>query len=219
MSEEIIYPVDMSKAGKNAYYHHCNQRGQSVSFAVCLHTIAAIDENRVKEDQFIDCQVACKNGLCEARRMRRQELDAGHALFYKERTNINPANTRSEKEAQEKALCASSGKYDLTSASFARGWNQVGSSTRSSESAPAKPVRKPVAAPAPKPVEKPSGYVEQDFSKLVNTIASEKPIEKPAVLVEPVTPDPKPAAPQTADKPMPGETPLQFARRRAAMKG
>lgn len=216
MSEEIIYPVESSKSGKNAFYHHCDHRGQSASYAVCLHTLDAIDEGRIKEDQFTDCQAACKTGMCEARRMRRKELDAGHALYFKERTNINPANKRSEKEAQEQALCASSGKYDLTNPSFARGWNQVGS-TKSSEPSIPKQPRKPVSVAVPKPVEKPSGYIEQDFAKLVNTVASEKPTEKPAVLVEPEV---TPTKPVFDDKPLPGETPLQFARRRAAaMKG
>lgn len=208
MSDEVIHPVKMSMSGKNAYYHHCNHRGQAVSYAVCLNTLSAIDERRIKEDQFTDCQAACKAGACEARQMRKQELDADRALFFKERTNINPANTRSEKEAQDKALAVSSGKYDLTNPSFARGWNQVGSSKQKPVSTP---TPKPAVAPSPKPVEKSSGYIEQDFSKLVNTIATEKPVERPAPEAKPVVFD---------DKPLPGETPLQFARRRAAaMKG
>ena len=59
MSDEVIHPVKMSMSGKNAYYHHCNHRGQAVSYAVCLHTLSAIDESRINEGQFTDCQAAC----------------------------------------------------------------------------------------------------------------------------------------------------------------
>lgn len=219
MSEELIYPVEASKSGKNAYYHRCDVRDQAVNYAVCLFTLEAIEEGRIKEDQFSDCQGGCKNGTCDAIRMRRQEKKAGHALFYKERILVNPANTRSEAEARANALVASSGKYDLTNESFARGWAQVGSKLNKPDSAP-RPVRvaqpKPVAAPAS--VEK-SDYIEQDFSKVVNAIAESENTTKPA------TPEPKPVVSESKpvvfdDKPMPGETPLQFARRRAAaMKG
>lgn len=203
-SEDQLYPVEKSMSGKNAFYHFCDVLGNQQSYAVCMHTIKAIEEDRVKSDQFVDCQRACTHDTCPAKAMRAEERAAGHALYYKERTNLNPVNTRPEKEAQANALIVSSGKYDMNNPSYARGWAQVGQKLGKEDGGKTithKPAFKnPPLAPAKK-----SGYVEEGMADLVNVLMKDQPkkAESPS--------------PATTIKPMPGETPIEFAKRRAAM--
>lgn len=217
MSEDAelidIWPVEKSKSGTNAFYHFCHIRGCQQNYGVCMHIIAAIDEDRIGKDSFVDCQRACTRGDCEAKKMRADEINAGHALYYKERTNLNPVNTRPERDAQNNALVVSSGKYDMSNPSFARGWNMAGGGSEKSGKAPTSKntsggTNTPVKSNPPKPK---SGFIEAGMADLVNAIAAEQP--------KPATP-PKPAAapsPAAAIKPNPGETPIEFARRRAQL--
>ncbi|SUE95833.1 Uncharacterised protein [Ectopseudomonas mendocina] len=204
-SEDQLYPVEKSMSGKNAFYHFCDVRGNQQSYAVCMHTVKAIEENRVKSDQFIECQRACTHDTCPAKAMRAEERAAGHALYYKERIDVNPANTRSEAEAQANALTVSSGKYDMNNPSYARGWAQVGYKLGKDD--PSKPIKHKPAfknPPAPSPAKK-SGYVEEGMADLVNELMKDQPKKAQS------------PSPTTAIKPMPGETPIEFAKRRAAM--
>lgn len=208
MSEttEIIYPVSHSIRGDNAHYHFCHIRGAQQNYAVCLNILKAMDENRLGEGQFVDCQRACTRDDCDAKKKRAEEAAAGKALYYKPRVNVNPANTRSHEEAQAAALSVSSGKYDLNNPSYARGWAQVGSTKKSNQ----EPARKINHKPAFKsPPEKPkTGYVTESGADLVNVLMQEQPAKKP-----------EPSAPSVSIKPEPGESPLAFAKRRAqAMK-
>lgn len=203
-SEDQLYPVEKSMSGKNAYYHFCDVRGAQASYAVCMHTIAAIEENRMKSDQFIECQRACTHNTCPAKAMRAEEKAAGRALYFKERVNVNPGNTRTEKEAQENALSVSSGKYDMSNPSYARGWAQAGQKT-SKEDGGKTIIHKPAFKNPPAPAKK-AGYVEEGMAELVNELMKEQPKK--------AAPSPSPAA---VIKPMPGETPIEFAKRRAAM--
>jgi hypothetical protein len=203
MSEqaEIIHPLKDSMSGRNAFYHFCDTRGAHASYAVCLHTITAIEENRIKSDQFIECQRACTHDTCPAKKMRAEEKAAGKALYFKERTNINPANTRSETEAQASALSVSSGKYDLNNPSYARGWAQVGSTKKSDQESGRKAVQHKPAFKNPAQKPKPAdGYVTEGMADLVNVLMKEEKKPSPAPL---------------ALKPEPGESPLAFAKRRA----
>lgn len=211
-----IFPPERSRSGTNAHYHFCHIRGGQQNYGVCLFILEANDQGRLDADSFIDCQRACTRGDCEARKMQEEEKKAGRALYYKPRTNINPANTRSEKEAQESALTVSSGKYDMTNDSFARGWAQVGAKlgkpqsddgkTKSTSSSSS--IKPPRAVP-PKPK---TAYIEEGFADLVNVIASDKPKATPSL-----SPSPSPAPTKESIKPLPGETPIEFARRRAAL--
>jgi len=219
MSEEIAehYPPSKSCSGSNAYYHFCHIRGGQQNYGVCMHIIKAIEEDRIGSDSFVDCQRACTRDDCQAKKMRAEEIAAGRALYYKERTNINPSNKRSEREAQEGALIVSSGKYDMTNPSFARGWNAVGAASKSKIDSPAVSKTRPLPSPTsqPKPQKK-SGFVEESMADLVNVIARES---KAQAAVQPSSrkKEPDPAAPSaqtTTIKPLPGETPVEFARRR-----
>lgn len=198
-----VYPITASEGGNNAHYHFCAIRGASQNYAVCLHILKAREEDRIKKDEFVDCQRACLRNDCDAMTMREAERAAGHALYYTPRIVRNPMNgTRTTEEAQRDALKVRSHNYDMSNASYARGWAMAGGDKPLPSAG--KPSVKPIAKPAAK---KKSGYIEEGFADVVNAISADKPIT--------------PAKPATeALKPLPGETPLQFAKRRAqAMKG
>lgn len=210
-----LYPVEFSRSGSNAHYHFCPIRGCQQSYGVCMHILDAIKEDRLTKDSFVDCQRAYLRDDCEAKRMRAEEIAANRSIYYKPRTNLNPVNTRPERDAQDKALVISSGKYDMSNPSFARGWNMAGGDSEKSgrpinkaPSGGARPAPPKAAPPKPK-----SGFIEESMADLVNVIASEKPKAAEA--------KPKAAAPASTPtqtiKPNPGETPLEFARRRAAI--
>lgn len=206
VSEDQLYPVEKSMSGKNAFYHFCDVRGAHASYAVCMHTIKAIEENRIKSDQFIECQRACTHDTCPAKAMRAEERAAGHALYYKERTNLNPVNTRPEKEAQANALIVSSGKYDMNNPSYARGWAQVGQKLGKENDGKTITHKPAFKNPPPAPAKK-TGYVEEGMADLVNELMKEQPKQAPSSTTTTTT----------TIKPMPGETPIEFAKRRAAL--
>ncbi len=81
LTKEI--PIQLSMAGYNAYYHHCNVYQGRSSYAVCQHTIDAVSEGRVQLRS--ECQNAVLNGTCPAIKMREQEREAGKALFFIDR--------------------------------------------------------------------------------------------------------------------------------------
>lgn len=199
-----VHPVEASRSGKNAYYHFCDIRGAKQNYSVCLHILKARDEDRIHRDDFVDCQRACLRGECEALKMRAQEKAAGRALFYTPRVERNPANTRTSEEAQRDAMKVRTHSFDMSNAGYARGWAMAGGE---------KPVTagEQGARPAPKkskPAKPKTGYTEANYADLVNAIASES--------ASKATPAP---APQSQPmKPLPGETPLQFAKRRAQAK-
>jgi len=202
--QELIYPIEKSASGKNAYFHFCDIRGSKPSYAVCLHIIKAREEGRTQGEDFADCARACNRGECNAFKMRAEEIAAGRSLYYIERTNINPANTRSEKEAQEQALLVGEkGKYDANNPSYVRGWNSVKGTKTSDLPSPV-----PEAAYVPKPMKaakpKPAAVASPSMADVLN------------VMIEDAT-KPKPAPAPTVIKPQPGETPMEFARRRAAI--
>lgn len=210
-----IHPVEASRSGGNAFYHFCHIRGAQQNYGLCMHILTAMDERRLGNDSFVDCQRACTRGDCEAKKMRAEEEAAGVALYFKPRTNINPANSRPEKEAQDKALIVSSGKYDMSNASYARGWHMAGGESQKSGDRPKAPASKNISGGAARPVKptppKPkSGFIEEGMADLVNALATEKP--KPAAPPKAAEP-----SPTSTIKPNPGETPLEFARRRAQL--
>lgn len=197
-----VHPVDASMSGMNSHYMFCDVRGQQVSYAVCRHTLRLIQEERLNNTTCVECQRAHVHDECIAKKMYAEELAAGHALYFKPRSR---AITHGETvKREDSSQVRSTGKYDMTNPSFARGWAMAGG-----ERKPVAPAAETKRRPAPPKPEKPkSGFVEQDMAAIVNVIAAEQP--KPAE---------KPAAPSPASsiKPMPGETPIEFARRRAAM--
>lgn len=203
---ELIYPVDQSKSGRNSYYQFCDYRQQQASYAVCLHTLDAIEENRLASDRFVECQRAYCHDECPAKVLRAQEVAAKRALFFIPRREIEAFTAKATSDDGSK----STGLYDLNNESYARGWAQVGGKIHGEP-------RKARPAYVPPPVEKKPGFVQMDGAAIVNQISKEDRAKKAE------QPKPQPAAtaapaPEASLKPLPGESPLEFVRRRNKLK-
>lgn len=82
-----IFPITASVDGKrNAFTHACAFVGHSRHYATCLHIA---DAEKPKSEHFktlyADCLTAVRKGQCPAVDMRAKEIEAGKALYFKER--------------------------------------------------------------------------------------------------------------------------------------
>lgn len=78
-------PISDSANGKtNAHSHYCDVVMHSKNYAVCLHLIDERKSGRL-ETLYADCSVAIGKKRCPALAMRKQEVEAGHAIYFKER--------------------------------------------------------------------------------------------------------------------------------------
>jgi NAD-dependent dihydropyrimidine dehydrogenase PreA subunit len=205
-----ILPVEASMSGRNAFYQFCDARQQQVNYAVCLHTLKAIEEDRLARDQFTDCQRYYCHNTCPAKGMREEERKAGHALYFKERPR-HVYESAKKQAAVDGAV--SSGKYDMSNPSYARGWAIGGREGYSTD----KPIPK---RQAPRPTRnigpiKKSGFVEEGMADVVNVLMKEHAENKAAPTP---TVAATPAADQSSTRPLPGESTADFIKRRAAMK-
>lgn len=132
-----ILPPESSMAGTNTCYCHCQALNKRSNYGVCLFTLKAYEEGKLREDS--DCYSVINCGNCEARRYRQQERDAGRALFFKKR-EIPVAVVSDKKETQ----------FDRNSDSYKRGWARAGST---SVSTPVRSAANPTVT-APKPIKK-----------------------------------------------------------------
>ncbi|UIS24616.1 hypothetical protein S21ZY_054 [Pseudomonas phage ZY21] len=207
-----LMPVEQSMSGRNATYYFCEQRGQSVSYAVCLHTLRRIEANDLPAEIAVECQRGYCHNNCPAKVMKAEEIAAGHALYWKpmRRCITDPVATE-----ERKTGAVSSGKYDMSDPGYARGWAIGGGPGEVRE-------QKKRVPPAPRPAPKPkSGFVEEGMADVVNVLMKENAEKKAAP-----TPAPKPKAEAvatptvdlTSTRPLPGESTADFIKRRAAMK-
>lgn len=82
-----IIPITASPDGRrNAFTHGCKHVGQTRHYASCLH-ISNPDSEKSEYFQtlYSDCIQAVRKGLCPAVDMRNKEIEAGKALYFKER--------------------------------------------------------------------------------------------------------------------------------------
>lgn len=200
---ELIFPVEKSQSGCNSYYQFCEHRQQQVSYAVCLHTIKANEESRLGKDRFVECQRAMCHDTCPARVMRDEEREANRSLYFVPRRESVTSAVKPEQAKDEGNK--STGKYNLNNESYARGWAQVGSKLNGEM----KPRPK---APPPKAQPK-SLFVEATMADVINQMVKE---DKAKPKPQPVATTPAPAVDPL--KPLPGETPLEFVRRRNQLK-
>ena len=78
-------PIEDSANGKtNAFSHYCGSVMHSKNYAVCLHLIEERKAGRLSP-QYADCSVSIGKKNCPALAMRKQEIEAGKALFFRER--------------------------------------------------------------------------------------------------------------------------------------
>lgn len=97
-NEKVVFPIEFSADGKrNAFSHPCNIVGHSKAYAVCL----SISERRSQKGLdalYGDCLFAIGKKSCPALAMRAEELNAGKAIYFRERirnlgeTLLNAAN-------------------------------------------------------------------------------------------------------------------------------
>ncbi|UKL14956.1 hypothetical protein hairong_051 [Pseudomonas phage hairong] len=198
-----ILPIEQSMSGRNGMYMFCEQRGQSVSYAVCLHTLRRIEANSLPAEIAVECQRGYCHNNCPAKVMKAEEVAAGHALYWKpmRRHITDPTPTE-----ERKSGAVSSGRYDMSSASYARGW-AIGGGAGEQRDRPAPKKRTPPPAPKPK-----SGFIEATGADLVNAVMADERKAKAAPKVEaaPIKPSTQPMRPE------PGESMPDFIKRRAA---
>lgn len=205
-----LMPVEQSMNGRNATYYFCEQRGQSVSYAVCLHTLRRIEANDLPAEIAVECQRGYCHNNCPAKVMKAEEVAAGHALYWKPmRRHITDPVAAEER----KSGAVSSGKYDMSDPGYARGWAIGGGPGEVRDRPKAK------ARPAPSPPKKKSGFVEEGMSDVVNVMMKEHAEKKPAPAPKPAADAPTtPTVDLTSTRPLPGESTADFIKRRAAMK-
>jgi len=167
MSDEISkIPVGMSAGGDNSHYVNCDVLGQKKAYAACLHIRVLFDEvQHADKHPYFECFNAIRRGVCPALAMRRQELEAEEALFYKPRPK-SPVSVV---------------KFNKQDSSYARGWNSVGAKldhpklddlpTLRGVSKPAPIQRSKVTGETKKP-EKPA-IMEMDYSAVVNEMMAD----------------------------------------------
>lgn len=206
-----ILPIEASMSGRNSVYNFCEERGQFANYAVCLHTIRRIENNDLPSWIAVECQRAYCHDNCIAKQKKAEEVAAGHALYFVPRPrHITDPVAAKEREANGGAV--SSGKYDMSNPSYARGWAMGGCDGYSTEKPARKQSAKPTRAPAPA---KKSGFIEEGMADVVNVLMKEH-SEKKAEPV--VAKQAAPAADQSSNRPLPGESTADFIKRRAAMK-
>lgn len=80
--------VELSKSGTNAYYcDFCPHTGNRPNYAACLNRIERVQGGDEKEMEAV-CTVAIHRHHCEALEMREREIEAGQALYYIDRAEI-----------------------------------------------------------------------------------------------------------------------------------
>lgn len=78
-------PIESSADGKrNAFHHHCAIAEGNKAYAVCLHLCEKRKEGALPVI-YSECSVAIGKKTCPALKMRREEIEKGHAIYFIER--------------------------------------------------------------------------------------------------------------------------------------
>lgn len=124
MSEAIIYPLESSLLGNNTIYRHCEHIDGMKNYAICLNTIKAFNEGRRKPDDL--CSKEIKNKTCPALKMRQEEIEAGHALYYVPRVQVEVKPVEEKFYATpERIKCTDSYRRGYASAGAVLGKNDA----------------------------------------------------------------------------------------------
>lgn len=122
MKEKI--PLRVSMGGDNAYYFWCELHEGQRAYGVCLSLMKAYKDGNLVADSadiYDSCAAAFKRSKCPAMKMRKEEVTAGHALFFKQRIKRGASFSEA---GESKAV-------DKSSESYKRGWNQVDATRKS----------------------------------------------------------------------------------------
>lgn len=79
--DDEVYPVAFSAGGINAFTHGCKLAGQRLSYCVCVAKIEAFQRDR-QLPPGMSCNNEIRDGDCPAIRMRREEVEKGHAIYF-----------------------------------------------------------------------------------------------------------------------------------------
>ena len=90
---------NQSAGGNNIHIVGCAAINRRQHYCICVNFLRAIEEERLHEDQFSNCQQALKNGDCVAKKMREEEKEAGIPIYFTPRTEKIP-NAVSKPEAK-----------------------------------------------------------------------------------------------------------------------
>lgn len=115
-------PPTASEWGKNSLTHKCESAtgpGGTNSVNVCMNVVKAVTEGRLKDANFPKCHAAIADGTCTAMIKRQEEVEAGHAIYYKEYLPRDYTGGYTQTPAKKK-------EPDRNSESYKRGWNSVG---------------------------------------------------------------------------------------------
>ena len=103
--DEEVYPISQSADGSNAYYcDFCNHAGYRPNYASCLRRIADRKEGRLISNE-AQCSAAIGNRVCPALAMKKEEKQAGHAIYY-----VNRVKMRQNQEENAEVIGIKLGK-------------------------------------------------------------------------------------------------------------
>lgn len=123
MTDTTKQPIEASADGKrNAFSHACAAVQHTKSYAVCLHLIDKVKTKGSLPLTYSDCEKAIEGTGCPARKMRAQEIEKGHAIYFVERikgehTIMEPGSYVGHKVSNfKKSKAATSSKVEAQSA-------------------------------------------------------------------------------------------------------
>jgi hypothetical protein len=83
--ENDTLPIDLSRDSKrNAFAHRCEKVAAFKNYAVCLHLMNE-RKNGALPVTYSECSAAIGNKSCPAIKMRKEEAEKGHAIYFVER--------------------------------------------------------------------------------------------------------------------------------------
>jgi hypothetical protein len=85
------HTLEDSASGKNAHMLACNAIGQRMSYAACLNRIKVVQSDQRAPADWSVCKSALGCRQCPAKDMRDDEIEAGHALFFVAREDVQNA--------------------------------------------------------------------------------------------------------------------------------
>ena len=204
ISESPPYAVEASGWGKNSFYHSCDHVGHSKNFSVCRNIMMLHAKGKTPIAGYEPCFAAVEKGKCPAIKMHKEEIDAGRALYYHPRLHVKKSqpNTKSIRDYTPETSSQSTEDAARLKKRIDDKFDRQ--SGKIKPTVQEKPTVKKSAAP--------TEMVNMDMGKIVKDLMKEdvKPVEKVATapkvrITEKVSTD------LTR---LPGESPLQFARRK-----
>lgn len=95
-TENDKLPLELSKDSKrNAFAHRCEKVAAYKNYAVCLHLMNE-RKNGALPVIYSECSASIGNKTCPAIKMRKEEAEKGHAIYFLERVRSEATYTNPE---------------------------------------------------------------------------------------------------------------------------